>query len=102
VNSGPQLGVAGGLLGLAQNLVGPLGGLLDDSQTVLGGLQALLRGPQIFPGVGEGGEKALVGSDPLPAERLQALQLLAGAAREGVSRAEVVLRLVPQDPDAPV
>lgn len=48
------------------------------------------------------GRKALVGSEPLPAERLQALQLLAGAAREGVSRAEVVPRLVPQDPDAPV
>jgi hypothetical protein len=91
VNGGPQLGVvAGGLLGLAQDLVGPLGGLLDDSQTVLGGLQALLRGLQIFPGVGEGGEKALVGSDPLPAERLQALQLLAGALR---AKASAVRRL---------
>src|SRR3990170_2025629 len=107
-----QLGLVGGLLGPAQDVLGPLGGLLDDPQALLGGLlgdpQALpryllgglealpgglLEGPRGLPGVGEGREELRVGPDPAPGERPEALLLPACGTREGLGGAGVVLGL---------
>src|SRR5215212_5308182 len=45
-DGGPQLGLAGGLLGLTQHVLGPLGGLLGYPKALAGGL---LGGPKTLP-----------------------------------------------------
>src|SRR5918998_5778278 len=103
-DGGPKLGLVGGLLGLAEDLVGPLGGILGYPEALardlLGGLEALLggllEGPHALPSVGEGREEVRVGPDPTLGERPQALLLPAYGTREGLGRARVVLGLLAQ------
>jgi hypothetical protein len=100
-DGGPKLGLAGGLLALAEDLVGLLGGLLGYPKPLpcdllgylqslpgylLGGLKPLLGGPLEGPhallGVGEGREEGPVGPHPLLRECPVPLLLLAYAASE--------------------
>src|SRR5215211_858305 len=96
--------LAGGLLDLAESLLGLLGGLLGNPQSLpsnlLRSLEALLRGlldgPKPLLSIVEGGEKeALVDLYQLVGESAEALLLLAGATGEGLRRAQVVLGLLP-------
>src|SRR5215212_3436452 len=99
----------GGLLSLAENLLGPLGAILGHPQALLGallgdpealpcyllgGLEALLgdllEGPHALPGVGEGREELRVGPDPTLGQRLEALLLPNYGTPEGLGRARVV------------
>src|SRR5215218_713441 len=95
VDRGPELRLAGGPLGL-------LGGLLCDPESLpgylLGSLKplpgGLLGSPHALLEVGEGGEEVPVGSRPGPGELPESLLLLAGAPREGLGSAHVLLGLL--------
>src|SRR5215208_6645731 len=112
-HGGPQLGLAGDLLGLPEDVLGPLGGLLGYPKTLtggllgrskplpcylLGGLKLLLGGPLEGPHsllhVGEGREELPVGPDPTPAKSPYVLLLPADAPREGLGGVHVVLGLL--------
>src|SRR5215204_510268 len=115
-HGGPQLSLAGDLLGLAHDVLGPLGGLLGYPKTLagdllgrskplpcylLGGLKPLLGGPLEGPHallhVGERREELPVSLHPLLRESPIALLLLAYAPREGLGGAHVLLCLLAHD-----
>src|SRR5215212_9013262 len=112
-HGGPQLGLAGDLLGLPEDVLGPLGGLLGYPQALPGGL---LRGPKPLPcyllgdlepllggplegphallGVGEGAEEVPVGTNPTLGKRPHVLLLPARGPREVLGGARVLLGLL--------
>src|SRR5215208_5547372 len=117
-HGGPQLSLAGDLLGLAHDVLGPLGGLLGYPKTLaggllgrskplpccfLGGLKPLLggplEGPQALLYVAEGREELPVGPDPTPAKSPHALLLPEDAPREGLGGVRVVLGLLAHNVD---
>src|SRR5215211_7450721 len=115
-DGGPQLGLAGGLLGLPEDVLGPLGCLLGYPKALAGGL---LGGPKTLPCyllrdlesllggllegfhallyVGEGAEEVPVGTDPTPGKSPHALLLAARGPREGLGGASIVLGLLAHD-----
>src|SRR5215208_4499637 len=118
-HGGPQLSLAGDLLGLAHDVLGPLGGLLGYPKTLaggllgrskplpccfLGGLKPLLggplEGPQALLYVAEGREELPVGPDPTPAKSPHALLLPADTPREGLGGMRVVLGLLAHNVDS--
>src|SRR5215210_4331288 len=117
-DGGAYLGLVGGLLGLTQDVLGPLGCLLGYPQALAGGLLgspkplpcyllgclepllgSTLEGPQALLGVGEGGKEVRVGPDPPPGKRPHALLLPADGTREGLGSARVLLGLLTHDLD---
>src|SRR5215204_1503072 len=117
-HGGPQLSLAGDLLGLAHDVLGPLGGLLGYPKTLaggllgrskplpcylLGGLKPLLGGPLEGPHallhVGEWREELPVGPDPTPAKSPHALLLPEDTPREGLGGVRVVLGLLAHNLD---
>src|SRR5215213_1536168 len=117
-HGGPQLSLAGDLLGLAHDVLGPLGGLLGYPKPLaggllgrskplpcclLGGLKPLLGGPLEGPPallyVAEGREELPVGPDPTPAKSPHALLLPADTPREGLGGVRVLLGLLAHNLD---
>src|SRR5829696_5610116 len=112
-HGGPQLSLAGDLIGLAHDVLGPLGGLLGYPKPLaggllgspkplpcylLGGLEPLLGGPLEGPHallyVGQGAEEVPVDSNPTLTERPKALLLSAHGPRDGLCGARVLLGLL--------
>src|SRR5215211_3065152 len=112
-HGGPQLGLAGDLLGLPEDVFGPLGGLLGYPQALPGGLLGgpkplscyllsdlkpllggPLEGPHALLGVGEGAEEVAVGTDPTLGKRPHVLLLPARGPREVLGGAHVLLGLL--------
>src|SRR5215212_7581701 len=117
-HGGPQLGLAGDLLGLPEDVLGPLGGLLGYPKALagcllggpkplpcylLGDLEPLLGGPLEGPHallhVGEGAEEVAVGTDPTLGKSPHALLLAAHTPREGLGGTRVLLGLLAHDLD---
>src|SRR5829696_6175976 len=115
---GPQLSLAGDLLGVPEDVLGPLGGLLGYPQSLaggllgspkplpcyfLGGLKPLLGGPlegaHALLHVGEWREELPVGPDPTPAKSPHALLLPADTPRERLGGVRVVLGLLAHNLD---
>src|SRR5215212_11705188 len=112
-HGGPQLCLAGHLLGLPEDVLGLLGGLLGYPQALAGGLLGgpkplpcyllgdlkpllggPLEGPHALLSVDEGAEEVAVGTDPTLGKRPHVLLLPARGPREVLGGARVLLGLL--------